>query len=197
MSIVVALGPVKGEKRAICYCQKSMSLMRDRKLSPTRDRENAARGLSTFLLVAPFGSSRDGGPDAKDERAARAAFFVRFVLGNDDERLSKTGGTAISFYTKQIVAHRWRVVETMGAMDHHFEPFADRERSLNMTLPSSETPSFRLVSPASSAFQADRDDTRRRRRRPNAFAKQVVVDQLDHHRPGGNRVKRPVPRYCL
>jgi hypothetical protein len=149
-----------------------------------------------FFWLPPSDPAGMEDEDAKDERAA---FLVRFVLGNDDERLSKTGGTAISFYTKQIVAHRWRVVETMGAMDHHFEPFADRERSLNMTLPLSETPSFRLVSPASSAFQADRDDTRRRQRRPNAFAKRAVVDRLDHHRPGqvkGSRVDRPILRYC-
>jgi hypothetical protein len=128
----------------------------------------------------------------------RSLCVLSLATTTSDSR--KKDGTTGSFYTEQIVGHGWRLVETMGAIDHHCEPFADRERSLNMTLPSSETASFRLVSPASSAFQADRDDTQRRRRRPNAFAKQAVVDQLDHHRPGqveGNRVNRPVRRYCL
>lgn len=98
MSIVVALGPVKGEKRAVCYCQESMSMMRDRKLSPTRDRENAVRGLSTFLLVAPFGSSRDGGRDAKDVGRERRSLCVL-----PWQRLSKKDGTTGSFHTEQIV----------------------------------------------------------------------------------------------
>jgi hypothetical protein len=60
--------------------------MRDRKLSPMRDQENAARGLSTFLLVAPFGSSRDGGRDAKDVKSSVLLCVLSLATTTSDSR---------------------------------------------------------------------------------------------------------------